>query len=128
MTSAETGTQMKNPIRFSAKGPDGWQNLPDEALEHAELLSGSPVGLDHAYFSRAESGLRTGIWRCGPYTERYESYPADEFMVVLEGEVTLEGEGFRDTYRKGDAFFVPKGFKGTWHQPVPMVKFYVIIA
>ena len=56
------------------------------------------------------------------------SYPADEFMVVLEGEVTLEGEGFRDTYRKGDAFFVPKGFKGTWHQPVPMVKFYVIIA
>lgn len=122
------GTVAANPVRFSPQGPEGWSALPDQALEHAELLSGSPVGLDHAYFSRAENGLRTGIWRCGPYTERYEDYPADEFMVVLEGEVTLEGEGFRDTYRRGDAFFVPKGFRGTWHQPVPMVKFYVIIA
>jgi uncharacterized cupin superfamily protein len=48
-------------------------------------------------------------------------------MIVLDGEVTLEGDGFRDTYRKGDAFFVPKGFRGVWNQPVAMLKFYVII-
>lgn len=86
------------------------------------------MGLDHAYFTRPDRGLRTGIWRSGPYTERYDDYPTDEFMVVLAGEVTLEGEGFKDTFRRGDAFFVPKGFKGTWHQPVAMLKFYVIIA
>ncbi|MFO1035088.1 MAG: cupin domain-containing protein [Hyphomicrobiales bacterium] len=118
---------MPLPIRFSPTGPDGWQAAPDQPLEHADLLAGFPMGLDHAYFARAASGLRTGIWRSQAYTERYEDYPADEFMVVLEGEVTLEGEGFRDTYRKGDAFFVPKGFKGTWHQPVALLKFYVII-
>ena len=112
---------MPTPIRFLPSGPEGWSASPDQPLEHAELLAGLPVGLDHAYFTRAENGLRTGIWRCGPYTERYDSYPADEFMVVLEGE------GFRDTYRAGDAFFVPKGFSGTWHQPVFMKKFYVII-
>ena len=120
-------TALPVPIRFEAAAPAGWLALPGEKLEHAELLAGMPVGLDHAYFTRPESGLRTGVWRCEPYTERYESYPTDEFMVVLEGEVTLEGEGFRDTYRKGDAFFVPRGFKGTWHQPVALLKFYVII-
>ena len=101
--------------------------LPDQPLEHAELLDGIPFGLDHAYFERSDGRLKTGIWRCSAYTERYDGYPADEFMVVLDGEVTLEGEGFKDTYRKGDAFFVPKGFKCTWSQPGPMLKFYVII-
>jgi uncharacterized cupin superfamily protein len=41
--------------------------------------------------------------------------------------VTLETEGFSETYRAGDAFFVPKGFTGFWRQTTTMVKFYVII-
>ena len=119
---------MNKPIRFSPTGPAGWLTEPDVALEHAELLSRKPVGFDHAYFMRPENGVRTGIWRCSPYTERYDDYPADEFMIVLEGEVTLEWDGGSETYRKGDSFFVPKGFKGVWNQPVPMLKYYVIIA
>ncbi|MBI6952139.1 putative cupin superfamily protein [Pseudomonas sp. TE6288] len=115
------------PIRFSSIGPAGWQRLPNQALEHAELIEGRPMGLDHAYFSRSEPLVKSGIWRCEPYTEHYESYPADEFMVVLEGEVTLEGEGFCETYAPGDCFLVPKGFRGIWRQPVPMRKFYVIV-
>ena len=118
---------MPDPIRLSATGPDGWLALPDQPLEHAELLNGVPMGRDHAYFTRPEARLRAGIWRCGPYTEHYDDYPVDEFMIVLEGEVTLEGEGFRDTYRKGDAFLVPKGFRGTWHQPGSLLKYYVIV-
>lgn len=118
---------MPIPVRLAPSGPSGWLSLPDQPLEHAELVEGRPVGLEHLYFERPESGLRCGIWRCEAYTERYDAYPADEFMIVLEGEVTLEGEGFRDTFRKGDAFFVPKGFKGVWHQPVAMRKYFVIV-
>ena len=117
---------MPEPIRFSPAGPAGWNAFPDQQLEHAELLQGSPVGLDHAYFSKP--GLRSGIWRCGAYTERYDDYPVDEFMVVLEGEVTLTSDGGGShTFRKGDCFLLPKGFKGTWHQPGPMLKYYVIV-
>ncbi|MGQ3294839.1 MAG: cupin domain-containing protein, partial [Shinella sp.] len=90
-------------------------------------IEGLPVGLDHAYHARPERGMKAGIWRCGPYTEHYDSYPADEFMVVLEGEVTLETEGFSETYGKGASFLVPKGFSGTWRQTVPMLKFYMIV-
>ena len=117
---------MPDPIRFAPAGPEGWLAAPNQPLEHAELIKGSPVGLDHAYL--AQPGLRAGIWRCGAYTERYDNYPVDEFMVVLDGEVTLTSdEGVSDTFRKGDSFLLPKGFKGTWHQPGPMLKFYVII-
>ena len=117
---------MPDPIRFSSTGPDGWLATPDQPLEHAELLKGAPVGRDRPYF--VQPGLRAGIWRCGAYTERYDNYPVDEFMVVLDGEVTLTSDGgFSDTYRRGDSFLLPKGFKGTWHQPGPMLKYYVII-
>jgi uncharacterized cupin superfamily protein len=118
---------MPTPIRFSPIGPDGWMDIADTPLETAELLKGLPMGQDHAYFNRPEAKLRAGIWRSTAYSERYDSYPTDEFMVVLDGEVTLTNETFSETYKKGDAFFVPKGFKGSWHQPGPMLKFYVII-
>ena len=118
---------MSLPIRFSVTGPQGWQQLPDGPLEHADLIDGIPMGLDHAYYVNPERRVKSGIWRCGAYSEYYESYPADEFMVVLEGEVTLEADGFSGTYVKGDSFLVPKGFRGVWRQTVPMLKFYVIV-
>ena len=74
-----------------------------------------------------EARMRTGIWRSQAYSEYYDSYAADEFMYVIEGSVTLEAEGFAQTYRAGEAFFVPKGFCGFWRQTEPMVKFYVIV-
>ena len=46
------------PIRFSSTGPNGWQQLPDEALEHAELIEGRPMGLDHADFSGGSLRLK----------------------------------------------------------------------
>ena len=115
------------PIKFPATGPDGWMDLPDEPQETAKFIEGLPFGRDHVFASGKATRFRTGIWRSKPYTEWYESYAADEFMVVLDGEVTLEATDFSETYRKGDAFFVPKGFQGTWRQTQPMLKFYVII-
>ena len=44
-----------------------------------------------------------------------------------DGEVTLDTDGFSQAYRQGDAFFVPKGFRGYWRQTQPMLKYYVII-
>lgn len=119
--------QVKNPIKFSETGPDGWQVAPNVALETADLVEGQPAGLDHIYFERETPGIRAGIWRATPYTEFYESYPCNEFMYVLEGSVTLENDSFSETYRQGDAFLVPKGFRGYWRQTEPMLKYYVMI-
>lgn len=48
-----------------------------------------------------------------------ESFPYDEYVHVLEGEVTLTHvDGKKQTFKKGDNFLVPKGFLGTWDMPV----------
>lgn len=118
---------MSKPIRFQPAGPQGWLQKEDERLETAELLAGLPMGQDHAFFSRPEAKIRAGIWRSSAYKEAYADYPADEFMIVLEGEVTVSGDGFSETFRKGDAFLIPKGSRCIWDQPVAMRKFYVMV-
>lgn len=119
---------MPDPIRFSASGPEGFLTAAGVALPTAKLIEGQPVGLDHGYYERPEVGLKAGIWRSCAYTEWYDSYPCDEFMVVLEGEVTIESDTFSQTYRAGDAFLIPKGFRGYWRQPVAMLKYYAIVS
>ena len=48
-----------------------------------------------------------------------EPFPYDEFVLVLEGEVTLTNiDGGTETYRQGDTFLVPKGWMGTWDMPL----------
>ncbi len=118
---------MTLPIKFAATGPEGWMQTPDVALDTATLLEGVPYGRDHAYYTNDAVPVKAGIWRSTPYVESYESYPCDEFMVVLEGSVTLESDGFSQTYRKGDSFLLPKGFRGIWRQTEPMLKYYVLI-
>jgi uncharacterized cupin superfamily protein len=47
-----------------------------------------------------------------------EPFPYDEFVQVLEGEVTLTNvDGGTATYKQGDTFLVPKGWMGTWDMP-----------
>lgn len=84
------------------------------------------MGLDHAWYE--QGAVKAGIWRSCGYTEFYESYPCDEFMVVLEGEVTVENESFSATYKVGDSFLIPKGFRGFWRQPGDMLKYYMIVS
>lgn len=47
-----------------------------------------------------------------------EPFPYDEFVLVLEGQVTLTNiDGGKQTYNPGDTFLVPKGWLGTWDMP-----------
>ena len=47
-----------------------------------------------------------------------DPFPYDEFVLVLEGQVTLTNiDGEKQTYKPGDTFLVPKGWLGTWDMP-----------
>ena len=115
------------PFSFQPSGPDGFLNKAPVSLPTAKLIEGEPKGLDHAYFERASSRLKAGIWRSSPYTEWYDDYPCDEFMLVLEGHVIVENDHFSQRYNAGDAFLIPRGFRGYWRQPVGMLKYYCIV-
>lgn len=56
-----------------------------------------------------------------------EPFPYDEFVLVLEGEVTLTSiDGGAQTYKPGDTFLVPKGWLGTWAMPVKYREMVII--
>ena len=47
-----------------------------------------------------------------------DPFPYDEFVLVLDGQVTLTHiDGEKQTYKAGETFLVPKGFLGTWDMP-----------
>ena len=47
---------------------------------------------------------------------RFENIDYDEFVYVMNGQVTLtEDDGTSQTFKTGDFFMVPKGFSGEWH-------------
>jgi uncharacterized protein len=72
--------------------------------------------------------LFCGIWRSTPGKVKV-SYDEWEFCHIMSGEVELKKDGSRKAWRfkKGDAFIIPAGFKGTWETVKTLQKHYVIL-
>jgi uncharacterized cupin superfamily protein len=118
-----TGT---NILKFEPKGPTGdLARWPDIAA--AEIESGKPVQHGHEYLNDPARGLTAGVWDCTAFTGTMGPYPVNEFMIILEGEVTIvEESGRRTTVRAGESFILPKGLRCQWLQPGYVRKYYVI--
>jgi uncharacterized cupin superfamily protein len=53
-------------------------------------------------------------------------WPADEFMLFVEGQVEItDRQGRSKTYGPGDMILMPRGFSGTWRQLGPIKKISV---
>ncbi|MCC6918974.1 MAG: DUF861 domain-containing protein [Alphaproteobacteria bacterium] len=80
-----------------------------------------------ALFADPSGRLKAGIAGYASSALRLDGYPHDEYCFLLEGELTvIDEEGSREVYRPGDAFLLPRGFRGTWHMPNGLKKYYVI--
>lgn len=116
------------PIRFDADGPAGtglqtWEEIPASAL-----VAGTPVQRGHNYFTDDTGTLTAGVWDCTPMTTKSAPYSVNEFMLVLEGSVTIVHDDGREwTIKAGESFVIPKGAPVVWKQTEYMRKFYVIL-
>ena len=114
-------------IRFEPQGPAGtglarWPDFPAEVL-----AAGKPVQRGHTYFEDKASGLSAGVWDCTAMTCRLEPYSVNEFMIVLEGAVTIVDARDRAvTIKAGESFLIPKGLPCVWRQDGHIRKFFVI--
>jgi len=114
-------------VRFDAKGPAGtgltiWPDIPA-----AELTSGKPVQRGHYYLEDKARGLSAGVWDCTAMTAKLAPYSVNEFMIVLEGTVTIvDAKGGETTVKAGESFIIPKGLPCVWKQTGYMRKFFVI--
>jgi uncharacterized cupin superfamily protein len=71
--------------------------------------------------------VQAGVWEAAPYTSGPHKTKYSEFMLLLEGSVTLVGkDGREETFRAGDALLVPRGAELTWKQTEKVRKYWVI--
>jgi uncharacterized protein len=93
------------------------------------LLAGDPAPVVWNGYTDATGQFFAGQWSAGPGRWRvvYELHE-EEFCVLLEGRVELtDGDGATRRFEAGDAFVVPGGFEGIWHNLTSVRKHYAIM-
>ncbi len=97
-----------------------WPDIPE-----AELLEGHPIQRGLTLLDVRAHGLSAGLWSCTAQTSAPFIQPSHEFMILLEGEVTIVEAGGEITFRAGDAFVLPKGLRCQWRQPALVRKIWM---
>lgn len=108
-------------IRFDPAAPlEVWPAIAPEELE-----SGTPVQRGITLLDEPGYGFSAGLWDCTAQTSVWMDQPSHEFMLLLEGEVTIVEADRATTFRAGDAFVMPQGLHCQWQQPGYVKKIWV---
>lgn len=114
-------------IRFEPDGPADTGLETWEAIDPASLVAGTPVQRGHIYHELPELGYCAGVWDCTAMTSVVAPYEVNEFMLLLEGSVTITLEGGEEvTIRAGESFVIPQGLRCSWKQTGRVRKYFVI--
>jgi uncharacterized protein len=107
-------------IRFGVNAPEAETGKP------GNIVSGAPQTSVQNYYTDKSGDFYSGVWESTPGKWAI-NYSEDEFCVLLEGRVVLTNEsGKAETFKAGDAFVIPAGFKGSWETVEKVRKFYAI--
>lgn len=124
--SADVMSTNATILRVEPNGPYGLEEW--EKMDDANLVSGAPVQHGHLYHEIKNQGYSVGIWQCTAFTAQMMPYPVDEYMLLLEGELTMVLPNGQETEIKaGDAFVIPKGFECQWKQTGDVRKIFMIL-
>ncbi|MDE2445358.1 MAG: cupin domain-containing protein [Alphaproteobacteria bacterium] len=103
--------------------PPKEKGTPDKS----KLVSGAYKTTTWNHFSSDNGRLFSGIWESTPGTVKVQ-YDEWEFCHFIQGEAVLTREdGKTWRLKRGDAFIIPSGFKGTWQTVRKVKKHYVIL-
>lgn len=92
-----------------------------------KLIKGKYQTKTWNHFTGEDGRLFCGIWESTPGKVNVV-YDEWEFCHFIEGKAVLTNEeGKSWTLKKGDAFIIPSGFKGTWETVKKVSKHYVIL-
>lgn len=98
-----------------------WPDFPESDIE-----SGSRAQQGLMWFEDTARGVSAGLWEAEANVSHWMDYPVNEFMHILEGEVTIVTEHGNTTVKAGESFILPKGLRCRWTQPGKVRKFFVI--
>lgn len=113
---------MRMFLHASGDGLEDWGDIPA-----AGLVSGSPKQRGRYYFNAPDIGLSAGVWDCTAFEAKRGPYSVDEFMMLLEGSVTVtEANGRVTRVQAGESFLIPRGLDCAWKQDSYVRKIFVI--
>jgi len=115
-------------IRLEPYGPDV-TGMAEMQLDPADFQSDLPQQHIHVYFEDQDLGLSVGVWDTTSMQEAFGPYPGDEFMWVLEGQVSMvDGDGKETLVKQGETFCVRNGIPISWKQEGFLRKFFMTYA
>ena len=95
-------------------------DLPDRVVE------GDPHHTTAMQFESPDGALMAGTWTSTP-GKWHAFIDRDEFCYIVSGHVRLIDEaGNAQTFKTGDAFLIPNGFRGFWDVIETTTKHFVI--
>jgi uncharacterized cupin superfamily protein len=114
-------------IDISPAAPVGITQQPVGNYSFMKVIEGSePAYGAREDFVSADGKLRVDYSQYTKMTLQLEDWPADEFMLFLEGQVEIaDKKGRSRVYGPGDMILMPRGFSGTWRQIEPIKKISV---
>jgi uncharacterized cupin superfamily protein len=120
--SAEGGIIVLDPSELEA----GLELM--DTTEPFVIRGESPAQRDSSCFTNDAGNFFVGMWDSEAFESELRPFPCYEFVKLLEGEVTIsEEDGSAQTFRAGDAFFVPKETVCSWKTHGYVKKFYAIL-
>lgn len=103
--------------------PEVEKGKPDQS----KLVKGKYTTKTWNHFTGEDGRLFCGIWESTPGKVNVD-YREWEFCHFIAGKAILTNDkGKSWTLKKGDAFIIPAGFKGTWETVRTVRKHYVIL-
>ena len=100
--------------------------LPAMPIEPSWVLEGTPTARGTVLMQSLDTCVSSGLWECTAGKFQWV-FGWDEFVHVLEGEVTIREEGGEShTLRAGDLAHFPLGLKTYWHVPKFVRKFFTL--
>ena len=111
------------------------ESLQTLSPKHGTKIVPAPDDYDEVSHSWTEAEYRAdlggsaslaGFWEGTPGWVRIDEWPYHEVCVILSGRVAIEDAvGNRREFGEGEAFAVPRGFRGVWHTLAPTRKIFV---
>ena len=115
-------------IKLDADGP-GSTGLIRMELDPADFQSDLPDQFWHVYHEDEAIGLYVGVWTTTSMQETFGPYPGNEFMCLLEGQVSMMNENNQPTVvNPGETFCIRNGVPTSWKQVGSAHKLFVIYA
>lgn len=106
------GDEIERIVRIDQAHLAGEDLKPLPPFPAESLLAGESINAGHTFW---EGEMTVKVVSNAPAKYRIDPQPFDEFIYVLDGQLTLiDVEGRKDEFGVGDWLVLPKGWRGTW--------------